>query len=455
MSRHPSPVARSRSLWTAICGIVVATALMLGSSAVVVSAADAGLAPGNTADATGDAASNPTLHALGGALTPGLPKGVSASLPSLAQGLAVRPASVDLSAWAPPVGNQGQVGSCTSWATGYYYRYWLRNHATGERSTFAPMYVYSQLAQGVNKGTSYAANFGILISQGIARQSDYPQGSFDYTTQPTAAQRTAAAPYKSLSYQSLFSGAGGGDYRAVVEATISSGAPVLLTIPVYPNFDSASATNPLVGVPAAGTTSRGLHAVFAPRYDETGVWIENSWDTWWGKAGWAELSWAFINQYAVEGWSMSANDTVTPTPMPAPTPTPSPTANPTVCTVANPVVSVSPAALSITGRGRTGTVTVSVRNADGAGCPTKKVDVSVARTSGNTAYGASVSGATSLTLAPGATKTATLKLTASASAVSGTYATFTVTATKASEAGSGSGLFNAGLGTVPLPAARP
>jgi hypothetical protein len=77
-------------------------------------------------------------------------------------------------------------------------------------------------------------------------------------------------------------------------------------IPVYPNFDAASPTEPLVDVPSPGTTSRGNHAVFAPRYDSAGVWIENSWGTSWGQGGWGELSWAFVDRYAFEGWNMSA-----------------------------------------------------------------------------------------------------------------------------------------------------
>jgi len=34
-------------------------------------------------------------------------------------------------------------------ATGYYYRYWLRNHMFGENSAFAPMYLYGQLSHGI------------------------------------------------------------------------------------------------------------------------------------------------------------------------------------------------------------------------------------------------------------------------------------------------------------------
>jgi C1A family cysteine protease len=250
------------------------------------------------------------MHSLGWNPTPGLPKGISATGAYLAETTAL-PASVDLSAWTPPVESQGDVGACTSWATGYYYRYWLRNHATGETSTFAPMYLYSQIAKGdVMAGSSFGQNFAIMESQGIDHEVDYPQGDYDYTTQPTPAEVTAAAPFKILSGTELLSGPNTYNQTAV-EASIAAGRPVLLSIPVYPNFDGASAADPFVDVPSPGTTSRGDHAVFAPKYDASGVWIENSWGTDWGQEGWAELSWAFVRQYAKEGWYMTAdNDTL-------------------------------------------------------------------------------------------------------------------------------------------------
>ena len=57
------------------------------------------------------------------------------------------PASVDLSQYNPPVGDQGQVGSCTAWASGYYLRGWYAKRdgyyptggSTG-RDGFEPMY---------------------------------------------------------------------------------------------------------------------------------------------------------------------------------------------------------------------------------------------------------------------------------------------------------------------------
>ncbi len=271
-----------------------------GPAAIAASSAPA--AVGSTGSGPADVAT----HSLGWIPTAGLPTGLSTAGAALAQPAAALPQSFDLSAWAAPVGNQGSVGSCASWAVGYYYRYWLRNHATGETATFAPMYLYAQLSKGVDGGSSFQGNIGIMQTQGIAHTSDYPQGDYDFTTQPSTAETTAASSYKVSGGTWLFNGPSDQN-QVAVEASIASGKPVLLGIPVYDNFMSATAASDFVDVPVPGMTDWGGHALFAPKYDANGVWVENSWGTSWGNHGWAELSWEFVNKYVDEAWNISGD----------------------------------------------------------------------------------------------------------------------------------------------------
>jgi hypothetical protein len=115
---------------------------MIGASRIArpIAAALLGLAlvsAGPLANTAAAASPQTMAHGLGGNITPGLPQGLSAAASALVAQNASLPNSVDLSQWDPPVGDQGQVGSCVSWAVGYYYRYWLRNHALGETASFA------------------------------------------------------------------------------------------------------------------------------------------------------------------------------------------------------------------------------------------------------------------------------------------------------------------------------
>ena len=250
-------------------------------------------------------------HGSGLLPTPGLRTGVTAAGAALVQDAAPLPAGVDLSQWDPPVGNQGSPNACASWSTGYYYRYWLRNHMAGETATYAPMFLYSQLTHGTDSGSSIGDNVALLQASGIPHSADYPQGFLDYQTQPTAAEVQAALPYRIASGSFLMFDTGvGTEAQTAIEASLAAGRPVILSFPLYQSFISAGPTSYFVDVPAPDAPMHGYHGAFVPKYDAQGVWVENSWGTSWGKSGWAELSWAFVNKYAVEGWTMAADDSV-------------------------------------------------------------------------------------------------------------------------------------------------
>src|SRR3954447_2253172 len=62
----------------------------------------------------------------------------------------------------------------------------------------------------------------------------------------------------------------------------------------------------------------GGHMIAAYGYDQTGVKIANSWGTGWGRAGWATLSWDFVNKYVFEASTPGTFTTASPAPSPAP-----------------------------------------------------------------------------------------------------------------------------------------
>src|SRR5436305_8210267 len=104
------------------------------------------------------------------------------------RGATTLPASVDLTPYAVPVGDQGQVNSCAAWATDYTaFGYWERRLGIAG-GVLAPMYTYSQIVGGQNVGTTIASHLNIARQQGVDNQADYTQGNYDYTDAPSAAE---------------------------------------------------------------------------------------------------------------------------------------------------------------------------------------------------------------------------------------------------------------------------
>ena len=232
------------------------------------------------------------------------------------------PASVDLTPWALPAGDQGQVNSCAAWASGYTaLGYYLKRQGiTGDK--LAPMYTYSQLVHGQNVGTMIDDHLSIARSQGVDNQADYTWGNYDYVHTPTAAQKTNAAHWVISGYQGLAIGqnASSTTTQNSLKAALADGKPVVIGIPVWANFYSVSSANHGYYGGISGAF-QGYHAITALGYSSTGLRIENSWGPYWGESGFATLSWAFVNQYVNQATAVGEliNAGATPTALASPT----------------------------------------------------------------------------------------------------------------------------------------
>ncbi|GGU47075.1 hypothetical protein GCM10010211_08540 [Streptomyces albospinus] len=212
------------------------------------------------------------------------------------------PRSVDLTKYAATPGDQGQVGSCVAWSIDHSAMSILEHEQGIKGGPQAPMYTYSQIVKGQNVGTTPIDHFKIATTQGVDSKSDYRQGDFDYTTQPTAHEIRNAAKWKLSGYTPLHKGS---QIKADVQAALAKGEPVNIAIPVYNSFfyltpqQAASYSY----YPAAGEPYAGGHAITIVGYNSKGVRVENSWGTGWGDHGYINLSWKYL---ADQVWEANA-----------------------------------------------------------------------------------------------------------------------------------------------------
>jgi hypothetical protein len=208
---------------------------------------------------------------------------------------AALPASIDLTRYAMPAGNQGGVGSCAAWATDYTALGYWENRQGIAGGALQPMYTYSQVTGGVDQGSSIEGNLQV-DEQGIDVQTDYWQGNFDFSDMPTTAERGQAVNWKLTGYSNLPVNPSGSATvtQQSIEAALAAGNPVVIGLPVYNNFFYVTGANSgFYAGPSGGFA--GYHAVTALGYNASGLVIENSWGAGWGNSGFATLSWSFVN----------------------------------------------------------------------------------------------------------------------------------------------------------------
>jgi Papain family cysteine protease len=242
--------------------------------------------------------------------------------------LAALPASVDLSPYSPAVGYQGPIGSCVTWAIDYAMLGWYSIHDNVPGQPFNPMYTYSQIHLNNKRdgGGSYPIDaLKVALTQGNDPMAHYSHSTTDFKDKPNADERANAANYKISGYQVLFSmrrGGGGTTGASMIQNALAAGKPVAISIPVRAGFvKMGHGTDALDN----DNTSRiqGGHEVLAIGYDQLGLWIQNSWSTAWGKAGFGRLSWRVVASDVFEAETISGFAT-------QPTPTPGPSNRPVI-----------------------------------------------------------------------------------------------------------------------------
>lgn len=280
---------------------------MLASATVLIGAAV------TIAGAPSASAAPAPLHELGarrtaGHVAPHLPQGSDmAALDAL-------PAAVDLRTWAVPVGNQGTLSSCVTWAIDYAMLGWYSRHDRRAGQPFAPMYAYSQINGGSDTGSYPTAALDLAVAQGNDTRADYAQGDYDWRDQPTAAERSNAAHYKIAGYQTLFAGANQAGTTALLQQALAQHKPVAIELAVRNGFDRLGASTTAVDDDVTSPV-RGYHEVLALGYDAHGLLIQNSWGTGWAAGGYGRLSWRVVQHDVWEGDVIDgfAPDTAPPT----------------------------------------------------------------------------------------------------------------------------------------------
>jgi hypothetical protein len=149
------------------------------------------------------------------------------------------PPSFSLDAYVPQVGNQGQTGTCTAWATAYGARTILESIAYNRlnkmkttQNVFSPSYIYNQirLNQGCNNGTYIHHALELMQSEGVAKFRNF---GFNCNKQVAYKDKQNASSFKIQGYKTLF-GRQSNNKVQLVKKALSQKNPVVIAMKISP-----------------------------------------------------------------------------------------------------------------------------------------------------------------------------------------------------------------------------
>lgn len=243
------------------------------------------------------------------------------------------PPVVDWSSRMPPVGDQGQQGSCVGWAVGYAARSYY-NHAQAPRpAPVSPAYVFDNIRANPRdcEAGSVISRALDLLKRGAVTLDEYPYS--DAVCLPARIQPNGGMGFKIEGWSTV-------DHTRVddIKGQLAQGNPVIISLNVTTEVENLRGSQPVVS--PYGSKVLGRHAITIVGYDEQkqAFKLINSWGEVWGDKGYGWVSFSDTRLFNA-AYVMTPEKSVSPPlvpvtppapkpPAPNPAPTPAPTVDP-------------------------------------------------------------------------------------------------------------------------------
>jgi len=235
------------------------------------------------------------------------------------------PEHVDLSRFFPTPGNQGQLGSCTAWATGYaaraYYAVRVDGRARNDPKNIpSPEYIYNSIktSQDCSGGSSISDALK-LLEKGVVSIAAYPHAA------QTCATIEQSLAEKATGFRIQDSNAVNYANPDDIKGELAKGNPVIVGMFAGQKFQDLRgadvfSNNERQSDGSHAMTNTGYHAITITGYDDRkqAFRLINSWGRGWGDKGYAWISYQTLSQLADEAYAMKVERAVPPEPNPGP-----------------------------------------------------------------------------------------------------------------------------------------
>ena len=259
------------------------------------------------------------------------PSTIPSSVGNIGLGNPNLPTAYDLSQYLPPIGNQGEYGTCVGWSVGYYTKSATEAIALNRTAAdlnspanqISPKDLFTAIPDSKKgaadcNGTNFTDALDILQSRGAANLQTVPYSGITncYSSNVQAGWTANAAQHKIKYYRKIEKSVNS------IKEQIYNKLPVMFGAKVYSNFQSWNTGNVYSSLSGS---FQGNHAITIVGYDNNigpaGAFkVVNSWGNTWGSAGFVWVDYNFlISQFSLgDNFYIMANNDGNVTPVQPP-----------------------------------------------------------------------------------------------------------------------------------------
>lgn len=211
--------------------------------------------------------------------------------------------------FCPTPGNQGSLGTCASWATGYA-ALTISNAIDNDfltpykinQNIKSPLYIYNQIKLNNSCKGAYIENALKLVkTKGDCDLIDFNPN--DCNNLPSNKEDDKAKNFKIKEYYKLFNESTNDESKIIsVINSLNSNNPVIIGLNIKPSIYNVKKNGAYS--PKITENDEGGHALCIVGYDNTKKQFEvmNSWGTYWGNGGFFYLSYNDFVKYCFEAY---------------------------------------------------------------------------------------------------------------------------------------------------------
>lgn len=213
--------------------------------------------------------------------------------------------------FCPLPGDQGNIGSCVGWATGYAaltISDAVRKNATNKTAITdaarSAMYIYLQIVEECPDGSVISDALDLVKTKGDCLAKDF--GPQPCGTSIPSSLNSLAAQFKIKEYYTLFEINGTPEQKiTATRNSIMANKPVIIGIKVTNSIFNVGSSG--IWTPSPAEEIAGGHALCVVGYDDQKKMFEiiNSWGTGWGNNGFFKISYDDYGKYCKYGYQFT------------------------------------------------------------------------------------------------------------------------------------------------------